>query len=58
MQTFRNKNFTKRDYEATNVVACVAAEAPGENWEPCADSIIDGLTQLFIERDVRYFGYL
>jgi hypothetical protein len=33
MQTFRNTKFTKRDYETTNIVACVADAAPGDNWE-------------------------
>lgn len=58
MKTFRNKNFTKRDYECTNIVACVAWEAPGENWTSCDDGILKGLTKLYREGDVSYYGYM
>ena len=59
MQTFINKHWTgKRDYECTNVIACQAAQAPDANWLPCDESILNGLTQLYIERGVRYFGHL
>lgn len=61
MTTFRNKNFVKRDYECTNVVACVAdtaPETPDDRWVETDDSILAGLTQLWIERGVRYFGYM
>lgn len=56
--TFKNKNFTKRNYECTNVVACVAETAPNANYVPADDSILEGLTQLWIEGGVRYYGYL
>lgn len=52
IRAFRNRNYTSRDYEATNVVACVAKEAPSPDWEPCESSILNGLTQL----DLRYSG--
>lgn len=63
MSTFRNKNWTKRDYECTNVVACVAEKAPGDNWVPCdpyyLDQIISrGAQQLEICAGVRYYGWL
>jgi len=57
-QVFRNKHFTKRDYECTNVVACVAGTAPNENYVPAEESLLDGLTQLWIEGGVRYYGWL
>jgi len=57
--TFKNKAWDgKRDYECTNVVACVAEHAPDASWIECDDRILNGLTQLWIIRDVRYFGYL
>jgi hypothetical protein len=34
MKTFKNTKFTRRDYEATNVVACQAETAPAEE-APC-----------------------
>lgn len=58
MAYFRNKNFTKRDYECTNVIACVADSAPNENWISADESVINNLTQLWIENGVRYYGYL
>jgi hypothetical protein len=61
MRTFRNTNFTRRDYEATNIVACVAEtapETPDNRWQPADDAVLVGLTQLWIERGVRYYGYL
>lgn len=61
MATFKNKNFTKRDYEATNVVACVADEAPASpdgRWVAADDSVITGLSPLWIERGVQYFGQM
>jgi len=58
---YRNKYFTKRDYETTNIVACVADEVPPSNdgrWVPADESILTGLTQLWIERGVRFYGWL
>ena len=62
-RVFRNRNYTKRDYECTNVVACVAAAAPGDCWEPCDSSVLQGLTPLELRAtdngmDYRLFGHL
>lgn len=43
---FKNKHFTKRDYECTNIVACVADECPNENYVPADESVLVGLTKL------------
>jgi hypothetical protein len=58
MKTFKNVKFVKRDYEATNIVACQAESAPNENWIECDEAVLAKLTQLWIENGVRYFGYL
>lgn len=61
MATFKNKNFVKRDYEATNVVACVADEAPASpdgRWVASHDALVVGLTPLWIESGVQYFGHM
>jgi hypothetical protein len=62
LATFINKNFTKRDYECTNIVACRAERAPNENWVPCEESELAGLQQLWIETAnglrVTYYGHL
>lgn len=58
MKTFKNINYTERDYECTNYVACVASSAPDSNWEPCEDSILNGLSLLFSQAGVQYWGYL
>lgn len=59
LATFKSANWKTRDYESTNIVACVAEVAPTKgNWIPCNDSILGGLTMLWIESGVRYYGYL
>jgi hypothetical protein len=63
LQTFRNRHFTHRDYEATNVIACIAAAAPSNDWLPCIPSILEGLTQLELRNtgngiSYRVFGHL
>ncbi len=58
MKTYRNTNYTKRDYETTNVVACVADVAPGPAWELCDATILDGLSQLWMQAGVRYYGHM
>lgn len=62
MKTFKNKYFTKRDYEATNVVACQAEKAPNENWVEADEAILNGLNKLWNETanglTVQYFGWL
>lgn len=63
MAIFRNKNFTKRDYEATNVVACQAEFAPDANWVLTTHEELNAMLRspvqpLWIERGVQYYGYL
>ena len=60
MKTFKNKNFTKRDYEATNVVYCIAEKAPSDEWiETSVNEIYNSkCNQLYRENDVVYFGWL
>jgi len=56
--TFKNRNFTKRNYECTNIVACEADAPPADYFVPCDPAELKGLTHLWTERGVRYFGYL
>jgi len=59
MKTFKNANFIKRDYECTNIVACKAEVAPKDGkWVECDESALNGLTQLWIQGGVAFFGYL
>lgn len=66
MKTYRNKHFTKRDYECTNVVAIVAESVPKRlnpaDWIEADASVLKGLTKLDIvyENSERYerYGYL
>ena len=57
MKTFKNKNFTKRDYECTNVVACVAETAQNDNYVEADPAIIEHLAKLWIENGVQFYGY-
>ena len=60
----KNVYFKKRDPECTNIVAATFEERhkPGPldslKWEYCGPSILKGLTKLWIEGDVTYYGYL
>ena len=60
MTTYKNINFTKRDYEATNIVFCQSEIKPDQNWVECDELEIEimNCNQLFIQNDVRYFGWL
>lgn len=57
-KTFKNTKFTRRDYEATNVVACQGATAPADHWVECDESVLSGLTKLWIEDGRAYYGWL
>ena len=58
-QAYINTKFVKRDYEATNIVACMAEKAPNENWEPSNRAeTLKGLDYLWTENGVQYYGYL
>lgn len=58
LKTFKNTNYTTRNYEVTNVVACQAPSAPGPQWVECDPSTLDKLQQLWKQGDATYFGYL
>lgn len=59
MKTYRNKHFTKRNYETTNVVACQAEKNPDPaKWVEADESILVGLTPLWTERGVKLFGHM
>ena len=58
MTTFKNKNFTKRNYECTNVVFCQADTAPDSNWIETSEQMPSTMIQLFTQNGVRYFGWL
>jgi hypothetical protein len=58
---YRNRNFTKRNYELTNVVACSPVDAGAvipPNYDQADASLIANLTPLWIEGGVRYYGWL
>ena len=58
MATFKNKHFTRRNRDCTNVVACVTETKPDKNYIESDETVLYGLTQLWIENGVRYYGYL
>jgi hypothetical protein len=58
MKTFKNTRFIRRDYEATNVVACQAETPPADWWIECDASKLDGLTRLWTEDGRTYYGWL
>jgi hypothetical protein len=57
---FVNSRFQKRDYNCTNIVACELL--PGytlpEGYVLATRDKLNGLTPLYIEGNVRYYGYL
>ena len=59
---YRNRKFKKRDYECTQIVACQPIDSGTaiipEGYDPCPSDILVGLTPLWIQGGVRYYGYL
>lgn len=59
---YRNREFKKRDYECTQIVACQPIDSGTaiipEGYDPCPSDILVGLTPLWIQGGVRYYGYL
>jgi hypothetical protein len=72
MKVFRHIGFDgKRDYECTNVIACIAETAPDEHWIENTDpqfpvsafpdgraALTQHVQQLYTKAGVRYFGWL
>jgi hypothetical protein len=62
MNIYRNKNWTERSYECTNIVACQAEEPPADHWQLVSHEIgltlLHDMTLLQIIGDVSYYGYL
>lgn len=56
--TYRNINWTKRNYECTNVVACVGDKPANGDWAECDDNILIGLTKLHTIAGTTYYGYM
>ena len=57
-KTFTNTAWTKRDYECINIVACQADVAPGPQWVEAAPEAVRGLTMLYRQAGVTYFGHM
>lgn len=70
MAFYRNKNWTKRDYETTNIVAAESKTPPAidwhgrpaDFWEPAAGEpgrrlFPAGIIHLFTVADVKFWGY-
>jgi hypothetical protein len=58
---YKNRFFTKRDYETSNIVAITAPHKPeteDNRWTRSDPSVLKGLTMLYRQGDVRYYGYL
>lgn len=62
MNTYRNKYFTKRNYECQNLVACVAETAPAtadDRWVLDVGSTVNvkALDRLYVQAGVTYYGH-
>ncbi len=55
---YRNTNFTKRNYECTNVAAAISTSAPTDAYVECDQSFIANMQQLWIEGNAAYWGWL
>ena len=58
MKTFEFAEPMPRDYECTTVVACQSESLPSKVWVETDESILSGLTLLWVKNGIRYFGYL
>ena len=65
--TYRNANFTKRNYDCTNIVCCEAesieqarAASPNANWVLCDEGEITSrnMSHLWTQGGVRFFGWM
>jgi len=57
-KTFFNTSYAKRNYDCTNVVACISDAAPGPNWIECGEEVLAGLTKLHRQGGAVFYGYL
>ena len=67
VKVFRNKYYTKRNYDCTNIVCCTSATMPTHDtngnlitdgrWVESRIEEMEG-NHLFTSGGVRYFGYL
>ena len=63
MNTYRNKYFTKRNYECQNMVACVAETAPvtaDDRWVLATENeagMVKFLDRLYVQAGVTYYGH-
>lgn len=61
IKTYKNVNFTKRNYECTNIVFCQTdRQTDSTKWVVCDEKEIAklGCSQLYIQGEVRFFGFL
>ena len=67
MPWYRNSNWTKRDYDCTNVVACEAPSkpdfgwngAPADYWTPTSREFLPNrLEEIGSMKGVKFWGYL
>lgn len=58
LNTYRNRNFVKRDYECTNVVYCLAPSAPSEEWVISQDAIPASMRMLERRGDALFYGWM
>ena len=58
---FRNTRFTTRNYECTNIAACIpvddGAKVP-DGYEVAPSAILNGMQPLWIEAGIQYWGWL
>ena len=58
---YKNLNFKQRNYECTNVVAATEVDEDAKIpsfYVPAESSILKGLTPLWIEGGIQYWGWL
>lgn len=59
---YRNTKFTTRNYECTNVAACVSLAPPTPDYELTTDEYLNGMQQLWVEtingNETAFYGWL
>ena len=59
---YRNTKWTKRDYECTNVAACVSTAPPTPDYQVVNEEYLNGMQQLWVEtingHETRFYGWL
>jgi hypothetical protein len=61
-KVYRNTQWKERNYECSNIVACVATQPPNDNYTEADPSLVENMQRLWIEtingNETAFYGWL